>query len=236
MVGFCRGFRRPTAAASRAAVETPRVPAPPAIARLADEAPPPRVPTPTSEDDWLAQYVEPGQTMAEFLAECPWLSRRKRKSYRGPFVGQGESALEKYPGAAICLLPIGDIGGAAEGPSMEALRRYTEAFYQGIEVRVLPSAEVVVPRDASQPVLWRHANPGGAAREAQLRARRHGERIQLQVGGVLEQLRSVRSERPALMVVAVTMHELFDEEPDLFVAGMAAGNHNVAVFSFMRYQ
>ena len=85
-------------------------------------------------------------------------------------------------------------------------------------------------------MLWRHANPGGAAREAELRARRHGERVQLQVGGVLEQLRSVRSERPALMVVAVTMHELFDEEPDLFVAGMAAGNHNVAVFSFMRYQ
>ena len=31
------------------------------------------------------------------------------------------------------------------------------------------------------------------------------------------------------------MSDLYDEEPDLFVAGMAAGNHRVGVFSFCRY-
>ena len=35
--------------------------------------------------------------------------------------------------------------------------------------------------------------------------------------------------------MALTMHDLYDEPPDLFVAGMAAGNHRVGVFSFYRY-
>ena len=32
------------------------------------------------------------------------------------------------------------------------------------------------------------------------------------------------------------MHDLFADHSDLFVAGMAAGNHRVGVFSFYRYQ
>ena len=30
----------------------------------------------TSEDDWLAQYPEPGQSFNQFTGSCPWLSRR----------------------------------------------------------------------------------------------------------------------------------------------------------------
>ena len=225
---FCRGFKRPSTAQSRAAIDTPRVPAPPAIAALRDSsACPPPVPTPTSPDDWLAQYVEPGQTMAEFLSQCPWLSRRKRKYYCGEFHGQGSTALEKYPEAKICLLPLGDI---RHGPSMEALRKYTEAFYRGIEVCVLPPIDVDVPEKSGQPVVWR--DPDGSTVE--LPHRRHGKKVQLQIDGVLLQLRSVQV-KDALMVVAVTMHELFDGPTDLFVAGMASGLHNVAVFSFTRY-
>ncbi len=225
---FCRGFRRPSAAQSRAAIDTPRVKAPPAIVALRDSsACPPAVPTPQSQDDWLAQYIEPGQTMADFLTQCPWLSRRKRKYYRGEFQGQGSNMLEKYPGGKICLLPLGDV---RHGPSMEALREYTEAFYHGMEVCVLPPVDVEVPANSEQPVVWRDSD-GGAV---ELAHRRHGQQIQLQIDAVLLQLRSVKVEG-ALMVVAVTMHELFDGPTDLFVAGMASGMHNVAVFSFTRY-
>ena len=226
---FCRGFKRPSTAQSRAAIDTPRVPAPPAIAALRDSsACPPPVPTPTCPDDWLAQYVEPGQTMAEFLSQCPWLSRRKRKYYCGEFHGQGSTALEKYPEAKICLLPLGDI---RHGPSMEALRKYTEAFYRGIEVCVLPPIDVDVPEKSGQPVVWR--DPDGSTVE--LPHRRHGKKVQLQIDGVLLQLRSVQV-KDALMVVAVTMHELFDGPTDLFVAGMASGLHNVAVYSARQVQ
>ena len=232
---FCRGFKRPSAAASRDAVDTPRVPAPPAIAALRDsDTCPPPVPTPHSPDDWLAQYVEPGQTMAEFLSQCPWLSRRKRKYYRGTFRGQGGNCAEKYPNGKICLLPLGDFG-AVDGPSMRALQEYTEAFYRGMRVCVLPPIDVVVPAKSGQPVLWRDTASDDGSGTAELPHRRHGKRIQLQIDGVLNQLRSSVHVDDALMVVAVTMHELFDAPTDLFVAGMASGLHSVAVFSFTRY-
>ena len=221
MPPFARGFKRPSAKQSLDAVDTPRVPAPREIhALIRSDACPPAVPAPRSEDDWLAQYVEPGQTMAEFLGTCPWLGRRKRKYYRGTFVPQGENTLAKYPGAKIALLPLGDMSvGNTDGPSMQALRRYTEAFYYGIEVVVLPAVEVVVPSVADQPVLWRSCETGSATAEVALPHRRHGKRIQLQIDGVLARLRTVNAPS-ALMVIAVTMHELFDSSPDLFVAGM----------------
>jgi hypothetical protein len=222
---FVRGFRRPSAQAARAAIDTPRMPAPPAIVALAESsACPPPVPTPTSDLDWLAQVVETGQTMAEFLSVTPWLSSRKRMYHQGEFISKGNTILEKYPGGTICLLPLGDLG-SADGPSLEALQAYTEAFYQGITVRVLPAVDVIVPRQAGSPVLWRSSDPAEA--DAELQHRRHGKRIQLQIDSVLRQLRSVRV-KGALMIVAVTMHELFDTPPDLFVAGMASGRHNGA--------
>ena len=101
MPSFAPGFRRPTAKAARSAVDTQRVPAPAAIKALAATAAPPPIPVPTSEDDWLAQYVEPGQTMAEFLATCPWLSRRKLKYYGGTFTRTGDTLTEKYPSGRI---------------------------------------------------------------------------------------------------------------------------------------
>ncbi len=39
----------------------------------------------------------------------------------------------------------------------------------------------------------------------------------------------------AICLMVLTMADLFNEAPDLFVAGMAAGNHRVEVFSFCRY-
>lgn len=39
----------------------------------------------------------------------------------------------------------------------------------------------------------------------------------------------------ALCLIGLTMVDLFEDETDLFVAGLAAGNQRVAVFSFARY-
>jgi archaemetzincin len=61
-----------------------------------------------------------------------------------------------------------------------------------------------------------------------------GRHVQLQVNGVLTKLKQVIPD-DALCLVALTMTDLYDETPDLFVAGMAAGQDRVAVFSFCRY-
>eukprot|EP01051_Picozoa_sp_SAG22_P003473 SAG22_NODE_170_length_16713_cov_33.746298_5_plen_393_part_00 len=240
--GFARGFRRPSAKAAQAAVDTPRVRAPPAIAELAKPASaPPPVPTPVCEDDWLAQYIEPGQTMTEFLAGCPWLSRRKIKYYAGQFDGQADTLLGKYPGGTIYLQPIGSLD---DGPPIEALREYTARFYPGACVAVLPA--LCVQMTAAKVSVKAGAAAGGGAGGGgvsmwpagwvlDLPHRREGSAIQLQIDGVLDMLRQASRPADALMVVAVTMLELFDSPPDLFVAGMAQGNTRVAVFSLTRY-
>ena len=69
-----------------------------------------------------------------------------------------------------------------------------------------------------------------------LSARFHSKsgRYQLQVGSVLNKLRQIIP-NDSICVMALTMSELYDESTDLFVAGMAAGNQRVDVFSFSRY-
>eukprot|EP00117_Sycon_ciliatum_P041246 scpid58432/ scgid4141/ Archaemetzincin-2; Archeobacterial metalloproteinase-like protein 2 len=95
---------------------------------------------------------------------------------------------------------------------------------------------------ASPPAKRRKASRDGGAtkvRRHPLSARFHRtddgtSRVQLRVDGVLEQLRHNIPD-DALCLVALTMADLFDTKPDLFVAGMAAGARRVAVFSFFRY-
>ena len=66
------------------------------------------IPKPTSIDDWLAQYNETGQSYKQFLRECPWLSNRKLKYIKSTFDRSGSSLPQKYPGAKIYLLPLGE--------------------------------------------------------------------------------------------------------------------------------
>ena len=57
---------------------------------------------------------------------------------------------------------------------------------------------------------------------------------QINVINVLNLLkRSVPSD--ARCLVAITLHDFYSEESDLFVAGLARGNSRVAAFSFFRY-
>jgi archaemetzincin len=57
---------------------------------------------------------------------------------------------------------------------------------------------------------------------------------QLQVNSILVNLKR-KIPNDALCLIALTMEDLYQAPNDLFVAGMAAGNHRVAVFSFYRY-
>lgn len=57
---------------------------------------------------------------------------------------------------------------------------------------------------------------------------------QLMVNDLLLQLRQ-NIPADALCLISLTMWDLYETEPDLFVAGMAAGSRRVAAFSFLRY-
>ena len=103
------------------------------------------IPKPTSIDDWLAQYNETGQTYKQFLRECPWLSNRKLKYIKSTFDPSGSSLPQKYPGAKIYLLPLGEFD-SVSAPGFSDLAEYAQLFLC-LPVEVLPPVKLEVDKD-----------------------------------------------------------------------------------------
>lgn len=220
------------------------------------------IPRPSSIDDWLAQYNEGGQTYAKFLWENPWLSGRRVKCCQMTFVAAGKTLPERYPKGKIYILPLldGESGEDSDAPNFSDLADYAARFFE-LQVEVLPVVELSVNR-ASREVHWvESSNPdnlqgdqdggGGGlqgerrgrgsrrsqrSRRHRLEARFHSEsgNYQLQGGSVLLRVKQVIP-ADALCLMALTTSDIYDTPPDLFVAGLAAGNHRVGVFSLKRY-
>lgn len=205
------------------------------------------LPKPSSIDDWLAQYDEEGQTYSRFLRECPWISRRKVKYCRMPFTPAGKTISEKYPNGKIYLLPLGGgFGDVVRAPDFEALADYAARFF-GLQVEILPAVELHVDKDNAE-VFWIDSSEktghidgcvprkSSRTRRHQLEARFHraSGNFQLQGSSVLIKTKQVMPP-DAICLMALTMCDIYDTPPDLFVAGLAAGNHRVGVFSLRRY-
>ena len=243
-VPYARGFKPPSATASvRAVGPLPSSSSLPAEYRPADDSFQPLAAL-SSEDDWLAQYNEPGQTYRQFVEDCPWLSKRKWKQLKQSFNPHGATLTEKYPQGSIYLLPLGEFD--THQPRFSALVEYVSIFY-GLPVKVMNSLQLQISKGASNvqlvydPQLAAAPTSGGG--RASLRQRIHTldcryhsstGHLQLQVNSILIALKQYVP-HDAFFVMALTMLDLYDEPPDLFVAGMAAGNHRVGVFSFLRY-
>ena len=206
----------------------------------------PHIPQPSSIDDWLAQYNEEGQTYSQFLYECPWLSRRKRKYMPTKFNAEGPTLIKRYSDSKIYLLPLGEFDSQRGAPSFSELADYASVFFS-LPVVVLPPVKLTVDHSRRE-VLWvdsaplreQLSNPIATRRSSRyptthIDARFHKSgHYQLQVGSVLLKLKQcVPSDGFCLM--ALTLSDLYDTANDLFVAGMAAGNHRVGVFSLKRY-
>ena len=233
---YARGFRPPSATRCIKAISHPSLPLDELPAHLVPHqtslSP---LPKPTSIDDWLAQYKEPGQDFARFLSDNPWLSSRKWRQMTCDFNSKGKTITERYPGAAIYLVPLGSFDTAA--PAFSDLAEYVRLFY-GLPVKSIDGVDLEFEK-TSAVYLTREASPFSSSRRKQklllqLRYNRTTGHRQLQVGSILTALRQLIP-ADALFVVALTMEDLYDENPDLFVAGMAAGNHRVGMFSFHRY-
>ena len=92
---------------------------------------------------------------------------------------------------------------------------------------------------------WKHPSSGGRTTIKQCRTALAADdesdaRLQVHVDPLLSQLGRVREAGGAAVdecyaIMGVTMVDLYSANSDLFVAGMAAGGSNVAVFSFARY-
>lgn len=201
------------------------------------------VPKPTTKDDWLAQYNEEGQTYKQFLQDCPWISSRKRKSLKQRFVPEGTNILEKYPDGKIYIVPVGKFDGHHYF-YFDELAKFAE-IYLGVPVSTLPAVDLDV-KSKDRKALWvEHPSEAsqlksntkrGSSRTKQhtLESRFKGTQYQLGVKDLLKMLH-LKIPNDAICLIGLTMSDLFCDDTDLFVAGMAAGNHRVAIFSFYRY-
>lgn len=255
-VAFAKGFQRPSSRKVRLALGLPAASVDRVYSEGQDFFRP--VPSPTCEDDWLAQYNEEGQTFGQFLKQCPWLSRRVRRGMPKPFVSSGQTLKEKFPEGKIYLLPLGDFDEESRSScSFETLSEYTRCFFGDVSVRTLPAVQLHV-EDGS--VFWQdsstttgsesdaHGSNGlpPPAKRRRVREKRfrltsrfqprvtlaedceHSAHFQLQVDTVLERLRRCMPD-DAICLVALTMADLYETKADLFVAGMAGVEHRVAV-------
>jgi len=185
----------------------------------------PELPFPSSPDDWLAQYVEKGQTVEQFKTSTPWLSPRKIVRYQGEFDKTGKTMKAKYPASKVTIVEI-----CMENeehpmkPNLDSLCNYSASFLQ-VPVESLPPIKIV--RNGA--ILSVQGHP-----KHRLQYREVEGKIQLCCTSVLSLLRE-KMVPQTLCLVAVTMFDLYEEEPDLFIAGLAQGNRRVAVFSFCRY-
>ena len=212
------------------------------------------IPQPSSIDDWLAQYSEEGQSYSKFLGECPWLSSRKVKYCKMAFRPAETTLPGKYPEGKIYILPLGGSDGVMHTPEFSHLADYASRFFE-LQVEILPAVELRVDKTRGD-VFWVEpsevkgtessgvkGHPGAKPRRRSSRtllhrveARFHAPsgNYQLHAGSVLNKIKQ-QMPADAICLMALTMSDIYDTPPDLFVAGLAAGNHRVGVFSLRRY-
>ncbi|XP_076443527.1 archaemetzincin-2-like [Babylonia areolata] len=195
------------------------------------------IPHPTNPDDWLAQYDEDGQTYSQFLQENPWLSSRKVKYTNQTFCSKGASLREKYPEGKICILQLGKFDD--QNLEFSDLVDYTSRFLC-MPVEQLPPLDLDVKEGrvavVDNPVLRGSSGRSTRIKRTELLCRYSAKtgHLQLRVDSILSKLRTLIPPQ-ALCLIALTTQDLYGDASDLFVAGMAAGLHRVAVFSLCRY-
>lgn len=198
---------------------------------------------PSTPNDWLALYAEEGQTYPQFLEECPWIHERKVSKYIGSYDRKSHSIRERYPGGKIYLLQIGQFPPAAISPSFSLLREYAE-IYLRIPVTALGVFNVTevsgemflhIPEEVLQQKRSKRASRASKRQSAiKLKFRSAGDQRQLNCPSLLSELaKFIPSD--GLCLIGLTMFDLYEAKPDLFVAGLASGRERVALFSFARY-
>ena len=160
------------------------------------------------------------------------------------FNPNGKNLPEKYPQGKIYLQPLGEFDGKTT-PNFADLVEYSQAFYS-LPVEMLSPVSfseedgevfwVEEPgmRDLSCNYLGTRKSKRTTRYRVESRFDAKSGRRQLQAGSILLKMKqSIPND--AICLIALTMSDLFDTKTDLFVAGLAAGNHRVGVFSFSRY-
>lgn len=181
------------------------------------------VPDPTSIDDWLAQYVEDRDSYDE------WMELRKRVCKKNSI------QLEKD----ICLVWLErENTNHPRKQFMVHLKRFIEAFYFGIHVRILDP--FVIKKSKNQYYIeFNDAKYNISSRRChEYDEEQAGENeIQFRAADVLVPIHRLKKtiEKEISCICGVTMEDLFIGKKDSFTCGLAQGGDHIGVFSMCRY-
>ncbi|CAF1306343.1 unnamed protein product [Rotaria sp. Silwood1] len=174
------------------------------------------LPHPTSDLDWLANYKEKGQTYKRFLNECPFVNNN--------------SSSQKY-----IYLTLLDNDNRLSLLNIDRLIDYTQRFFQ-MEIKLLPLFTNFNWNEKKKTWICTMKSKNDSTKDITLRTRYNStsEHSQICVHNILNLLKTSLP-NDARCLVAITLHDLYSDESDLFIAGLCYGNRSVAIFSFFRY-
>ena len=189
------------------------------------------MPEGVSIDDWSSQYKK-GQTYEDFLHQTPWLSGKKVKYMKS--MSEGDNLPTKYPNGAIYILPVGPFDKSGVKPNFGALVEYTQIFF-GLPVKTLPQVKLELDLHKSQTYWVDETRHGEEFREEipcryNVRAGHHQACVDKIMVKLLRYMPG-----DGICLIALTMCDLFEVRPDLFVVGMSTGDRRIAIFSLCRY-
>ncbi len=175
------------------------------------------IPEPTDELDWLAQFNEPEQDFDEFIQNCP--------------VESADLGTKKF----IYYVQLGEF---SQVPiEFSSLIEYSQSFFSAESVVCLEKS-ISIKRVTNSSSLYGFdlvSQYGDSiSRKIKFRYDKATDKLQLDTCsffGLLEDILPV----DACCLLALTEFDLYVEASDLFVAGLANGRTNVAVFSYLRY-
>ena len=194
------------------------------------------IPKCTSQDDWLAQYCDQGQSFFSYIETCPWLSEQEPYYINQSFNPSGRKLRDRYPDGAIYIVPLGEFD-SNTSPDFTLLLEYAQIFFD-LPVKTLPKVELTVDKKFKTFSFVK----SGRNLPFKITTRYENDQYQLKTRseegqGLLEFLDTIAPD-DAFCTIALTMSDLYQDDSDLFVAGLATiltpGNH-VGVFSLCRY-
>eukprot|EP00116_Pleurobrachia_bachei_P004662 sb/3464924/ len=143
------------------------------------------------------------------------------------YSAQGGNILERYPSGKIVLVPLITNDDDLDTVSLAGFAQ----AYLGIPCEVHPPITATVENGK---VFIPPTGKSKRRRNLKSRISSENGKFQIQVSSALSLAKSLLTSDTIALIV-LTKLELFDTDPDLFVAGMAEGNSRVAVFSLLRY-
>lgn len=195
------------------------------------------IPTPTHQDDWLAQYEEDAQSFPIWHSYWKKLSKGRENKTKLVYLISIETPKTKSKS-------FQSLRRYQTCPSTTKLKKFVEAFYPGIQVKILPSIKIkeiskshtkliaLYQSDESEDI-WEWDLDARVAHKYDLHRVSKYER-QIRVDGLLDILKWILPS-DGWCLCGLTMEDLYDGKTDSFVSGMAAGGNHVGVFSFSRY-